>query len=207
MAVICISRQFGAGGRTLGVSLAKRLGYRFADHELMEKVSKELGISDEWFAVTEREGHGEDSLVSTGTVAKILGRIRGGDQDSSGMAAKVRESLCRLIPETAAQGQVVFVGRGSQFYCKDAKDLIRILLVAPVSWREDFLVQHHRLSADEARITIKDWDKNRAAFLRKVTDRDPDDPSLYDLCLNTSLISMDRAESLICELVQMRSSN
>ena len=205
MAVICISRQFGAGGRTLGIKVAERLGYRLADHELMEKVSKELGISKEWFAVTEREGHGEGSLVSTRTVAKILNRIRGGDNDPDDLEAKVLGSFRRLIPETAAQGQVVFVGRGSQFYCKEAKDLIRILLVAPAEWRENFLIENHRLSAEEARTTIKDWDKNRSAFLKNITDRDPDDPSLYDLCLNTGHISMDRAESLICELVRMRS--
>ncbi|MBI9073988.1 MAG: cytidylate kinase-like family protein [Desulfatibacillum sp.] len=204
MAVICISRQFGAGGRTLGMRVAKKIGYRFADHELMEKVSRELGISDEWINVTEREGHGQDSLVSSRAIAKILGRLRGGAESADDLDAKVRNSFSHFIPEIAAGGRVVFVGRGSQFYCQDCENILRIFLVAPVSWREDFLVQNHNLTHSEARRTIKDWDKNRSAFLKKITDRNPDDPSLYDLCLNTSHISMDRAESLICELAQMR---
>nr|MCU0557350.1 cytidylate kinase-like family protein [Desulfobacterales bacterium] len=39
MAVITISRQFGAGGITLGQQLAKKLGYGFIYEEIIEKVA------------------------------------------------------------------------------------------------------------------------------------------------------------------------
>lgn len=36
MAVVSISRQFGAGGRTLGQRVARRLGYRFVDRDVID---------------------------------------------------------------------------------------------------------------------------------------------------------------------------
>ena len=55
MSVLCISRQFGAGSKTLAEAAARRLGYRFADEELVSRVAKEANVVDEWIEVTERE--------------------------------------------------------------------------------------------------------------------------------------------------------
>ena len=40
MAVVTISRKFGAGGRTLARMVAERLGYTFADREIIVRVAK-----------------------------------------------------------------------------------------------------------------------------------------------------------------------
>ena len=34
--VICIGRQFGSGGREIGLGLAKKLGIRFYDKEILK---------------------------------------------------------------------------------------------------------------------------------------------------------------------------
>ena len=41
MAVITISRQFGAGGRTFGNMLSKELGYKFLDDVIIYEISKD----------------------------------------------------------------------------------------------------------------------------------------------------------------------
>ena len=40
MAVITISRQFGAGGKTLGKQVASTLGYTFADEDIIQLIEK-----------------------------------------------------------------------------------------------------------------------------------------------------------------------
>ncbi|MEJ2038986.1 MAG: cytidylate kinase family protein, partial [Desulfosarcinaceae bacterium] len=40
MAVITISRQFGAGGKTLGKKIADALGYTFVDTEIVQKIAE-----------------------------------------------------------------------------------------------------------------------------------------------------------------------
>ncbi len=45
MAVITISRQFGAGGRTLGELISKRLGYRLFDDLIIREIAKHAKVS------------------------------------------------------------------------------------------------------------------------------------------------------------------
>ena len=45
MSVITISRQFGAGGITLGKMIADELGYTFADEDIVKMVAKEANVS------------------------------------------------------------------------------------------------------------------------------------------------------------------
>ncbi|MFP4477370.1 MAG: AAA family ATPase [Desulfatibacillaceae bacterium] len=203
MSVVCISRQFGAGGRTLAGRVAEKLGYEFADTALTHKVAESLNVSDEWVKVTEREGHGRKGLVSSLISSSFVERIAGRNETGS-HEEEVYQAFCRHIPEMAAQDRKVFIGRGSQFVCGDCVDAVRVLLVAPIEWRENFLVENHNLTREESRQTVREWDRNRASFLGKFTDRDPDDPSLYDVTINTSLIRLEWAEALICDLARKR---
>ena len=58
MAVLTISRQFGAGGKTLGARVAQRLGYEFVDEGLLHKVAEKANVSLEWVEGVEREAGG-----------------------------------------------------------------------------------------------------------------------------------------------------
>ena len=48
MAVITISRQFGAGGRTLGKLLSKKLGYNFIEEDIIQKVAEKVNVSKDF---------------------------------------------------------------------------------------------------------------------------------------------------------------
>ena len=43
--IITISREFGSGGRTVGRLVAKALGYKFYDGEIIDEVVKSSGLS------------------------------------------------------------------------------------------------------------------------------------------------------------------
>ena len=55
MSVITISRHFGAGGRTLGEMVSKRLGYAFYDNEVIQLVSVKAKVSEEQVQFLEKE--------------------------------------------------------------------------------------------------------------------------------------------------------
>ena len=46
---ITIARQYGSGGRTVGIMLAEQLGIHYYDKELTKKASEESGISESLF--------------------------------------------------------------------------------------------------------------------------------------------------------------
>ena len=71
MAVITISRQFGAGGTTLGARLSKRLNYRYVNDELIKEVAKNVGVSSLQVRTFEKRGTSKlrkllDKIVSVG---------------------------------------------------------------------------------------------------------------------------------------------
>ena len=61
MAVLSISRQFGAGGWTLGKSISKQLGYKFVSSEIINEMAKEANVSTEWIKGVEK--HAGDWLM------------------------------------------------------------------------------------------------------------------------------------------------
>ena len=58
MAVITISRQYGAGGKTLGQKVARKLGYYFAEDDIIQMVAREAKVSRDWVECIEREAGG-----------------------------------------------------------------------------------------------------------------------------------------------------
>ena len=47
--VICINREYGSGGRTIGEMLSKDLGYHYYDKEILKLASDDSGINEALF--------------------------------------------------------------------------------------------------------------------------------------------------------------
>ena len=72
MAVITISRQFGAGGKTLGKMVADKFGYTFADSEIIKMVAEMANVSTHFVETVEKEAGGKFSKFISKTVSKPL---------------------------------------------------------------------------------------------------------------------------------------
>ncbi|MBW2060410.1 MAG: cytidylate kinase-like family protein [Deltaproteobacteria bacterium] len=202
MAVITISRQFGAGGRTLGEAVARRLGYQFVSQDVVNKIAEEAHVSIDWVRSMEKEAGGllmrlASRLVSSDFIDRHIGEDRS-DFDEEKYAAFLKS----LITSIAASGNVVFLGRGSQFILANRPDIINILLVADFEDRINFISEIWDVKKSEAEQTITARQKRRKTFLKAFDPRDPNDPSLYHLVINISRISLDQAEEMIIWLVE-----
>jgi cytidylate kinase len=62
----------------------------------------------------------------------------------------------------------------------------------------------YQLDEKEARRVVADWEENRSKFLSRFTFSDHNDPGVYTMVVNTSLVSLDQAEDMIVDLVQSR---
>ncbi|MBW2092399.1 MAG: cytidylate kinase-like family protein [Deltaproteobacteria bacterium] len=201
MAIITISRQFGAGGRTLGEAVAKRLGYQFVSQDVVNRVAEEAKVSVDWVKSIEKEAGGRlmrlvNKIVSSDFIDRHVGETRA-DFDEKKYAAFLKS----LITSIAASGNVVFLGRGSQFILSDNPDAINILLVADLEDRINFLSKIWNVKKSEVEQTIMARQKRRKAFLKAFDPRDPNDPSIYHLVINISRVSLELAEEMIVWLV------
>ncbi len=202
MAVITISRQFGAGGRTLGEMVAKKLGYEFYDNEVIQMVSIHAKVSADSVDALEKETGGIFKKVITDVVPKGLKDLIVSRKQETIDEEIYVDILQKIITEIAEDGNAVIIGRGSQYILKDRENTFHVLITADGKDREKFLEEKYDLTHDQAIRAVGQDDRRRANLFRKFGVTDYDQPERYHLVLNTSKLDFDTACELICELVK-----
>lgn len=203
MAVITISRQFGAGGKTFGRRLADTLGYYYADEDIIERAVVEFSVSADGKKIIETEpGDKLKRFISKlNPFGTSLMELPLSDKERYIDGFKYLELLNLIIPKIAKEGNAVIIGRGGQYILHDFKDTYHILLIAKEEDRIKFIEDNYRVSSTRTIQMIKRMTKRRANLYSYFGRKDYDDPKLYDLVLNMSLLSIDKAEELICKLI------
>jgi cytidylate kinase len=202
MAVITISRQYGAGGKTLGEMIANELSYEFADSEIVAKVAEMANVSTHWVETVENEAGGKLSRFITRMVSKpLVDRIL---KDERGYIDEeiYLDYLVLIIAQVADEGDAVILGRGSQYILDDHPDAYHILMIDEFENRVRFMKQHYDLSDSRATKVVRSEDKRRKSLYQKLGKTDYDDPFLYHLVLNMSKVSLEEAKKMVCNLVQ-----
>jgi cytidylate kinase len=202
MAVITISRQYGAGGKTLGKMIADELDYEFGDSEIIAKVAEMANVSTHWVETVENEAGGKLSRFVTRMVSKpLVDRIL---KDERGYIDEkiYLDYLVLIIAQIADEGDVVILGRGSQYILDDHPDAFHILMIDEFDNRVRFMKENYELSESRATRVVRGEDKRRKALYQKLGKTDYDDPFLYHLVLNMSKISLEEAKKMVCGLVQ-----
>jgi cytidylate kinase len=204
MAVITISRQFGAGGITLGKMVSQRLGYTFFENEIIQMVAEKAKVSRSWAESMEKEAGGKiqrliSSMVSKRFVERLLDDQKGYIDEEVYV-----ELLHEIIGKIAAEGNAVILGRGSQYILKDFPDTYHVLLVADKDFRVAFIEKKYALNFKAALQTVSNEDRRRINLYRKFGREDYDSPFHYHLVLNVGRIGIDRAADLMVKLVRNR---
>lgn len=201
MAVITISRQFGAGGKTLAQKLAKSLNYTIVHDEIIEKLAQKFKLTPDGVRAYETEVH-QDLAPDSDLLSpkRFLDYII--DPHKKYMDAKEYESLLKkIIPDIAEKDKVIILGRGSQFILKDRPHTCHLLLVASLADRIRFVQEKYNLSPSDAEKIVNRQSKRRMKLMKVFHHEDFDQPLHYDLVLNMSKLDMDAAVETVCIMV------
>lgn len=201
MAVITISRQYGAGGKTIGKKVAEELNYTFADTDIVQKIAELAKVSPGWVESVEKEAGGRlsrivNKMVSKPLVDRILKDERGYIDEQIYI-----DYLVLLISQLGEEGDVVFLGRGSQYILNDLPDAFHFLLINSYDNRVHFISETYNVSESKANAIVKHEDRRRINLYRKIGKQDYDHPELYHLVINMAKVSMDEALRLIVGMV------
>jgi cytidylate kinase len=193
MAAITISRQFGAGGRTLGEKLCKRFGFRLVDEFVIDELARKAKLKGDWLSAMEKEASSTllsflSSIVSHGLLYRNPAA-----PDKEFERKKYIDFLSSVMAAMAREGGYVLLGRGAQIVLRNHPKVLHILLVAEYEDRVKFMVQRYDLSEEEAKRIIKEKETQRAAVATNIFGVDIDNPGLYHLVLNMSRMPFDWA--------------
>lgn len=201
MAVVTISRHFGAGGHTLGQMLCERFDFRLADASVVDRLARNAKLSPDWLNAMEKEASSPllsmiSTLVSGGIFYKHPGSPAEKDDRQKYIAF-----LTQIFTAMANEGGYVIVGRGAQFILKGHPKAIHVLLVADYESRVSFLMGQHKISRSDAEKTIRAREKERTALASRLFEENIDDASLYQIVLNTGTMPYDWVVDTVSELV------
>jgi len=200
MAVVTISRQFGAGGITLGKMIAESMGYTFADSDIIQRIAKEANVSTNWVESFEKEAGSKVSRFVSNMVSKrMLNRVLG---DSHGyLDEKIYlDYLVLIIAQCADEGNVVILGRGSQYILNDHPDAVHVLLVDEFANRVKFMMDHYDMPRKKAERTVTNEDRRRTNLYKRLGKADYESTMLYHVVLNMGRTDLEAAKAMVCRL-------
>ena len=175
---VCISRQYGCYGFSLGLLLLDILNeesessWKIYHKEILETLATETNLATE---LIEREHMSKPRLIVDFFRSLSKERIPSGFE--------IRNRITTIIRGLALEGHAIIIGQAGSAATHDLKNGISIRLEAPEQWRVKQVAFREGISETKAALSIKEKEQQRE-YLRKIYEkRFPRKPSfnlLYD---------------------------
>lgn len=190
--IINVGRQFGSGGKRIAEALGEKLGIPVYDNELIVKAAEESGFSESLFK--ER-----DEKRRRWGVGNIFGANRYSDPCMGGLNdAEIFRMQSDVIRKIASEGSAIFVGRASDYVLRDM-ECLDVFICAPMEERRKRIAEAQGISEEEAEAMIEKKDRGRAEYYNFFTFGHWGKASGYDLCVDSTLLGIDRTADFIIE--------
>ena len=198
--VVCISSHDGSGAQEAAVTAASALGFRLIDEDIVAKAAVEAGVDEETVADVERRKSTLvrliESLGSAGVGAGYVITPPVPVQDQPASDA-LRGLIRSVIEETADAGSAVIVSHAASLALGDRADVLRVLITASTPTREARLASALGIDEKEAARTLKRSDAGRADYIKRFYGIGDEQPTHYDLVINTDKVTPESAAQLI----------
>ena len=195
---VTIARQYGSGGREIGVKLAELLGVKSYDKELITMAAKKSGISiDELNTADEKA---TNSLLYT----LALGSSNY-NHSSARFNMPINDKLfvvqSELIREIADKEDCVIIGRCGDYVLRDKKNLLSIFIYADQDSRIKRIAERNGITEEEAEDLIAKTDKRRINYYNFYTGRKWGKFDHYSASINSTVLGTDGTAQFIADMV------
>lgn len=201
--VINIGRQLGSGGKTVGEIIARRLGVRLYDKELINLAAEQSGLCPEVFEKA-------DEKESRGVISTMIGYLRAPFVGDDGGTANVlsNDALFKIqsdvIRDLASRESCVFVGRCADYILRDHPRTVNIFIAAGRAERIERLCRLHGIAPGEAESLMDRTDARRAAYYNYYSSGTWGMAETYDLCIDSSVLGIDGTTGFVLEFVERK---
>jgi cytidylate kinase len=182
---ITISRESGSGGKPIAKLVAKKLGFKFYDKDLINLTAKEVKKRK---ALIESLDEKERGLVED-LVYSLLNPDYVADETFF-------KHLCHVMLTLARKGNCVLLGRGANFITQHYGGL-HVRIAAPFLVRAGYTAQFEGLTIYQARERMERFDKERKEFIKEHFGKDPSNANHYDLIINTTDYNIQKAANIV----------
>ena len=203
--IITIGRQFGSGGKEIGEKLAKALGVKFYDEQMLERASKESGLCKEIF-----ESHDEkptNSFLYSLVMDTYSPGYSSGSFNDMPLNHKVFLAQFDAIKKIAEEGPCVLVGRCADYALESNENLVSVFIHADIDSRTKRIARDFDLTDSKAKEMIFKTDKKRASYYNYFTNKKWGDAAGYHYSFCSSKLGIDGTVEAIKEVIKIRENN
>ena len=202
--IITIGREFGSGGREFGRRLAELLKIAYYDREIIAEIAKRTALSEEYVQKIMEHRPIAAFPIHIGRSFSFYPVINPvWDQGQA-----IYQEQHKIIQEMAQKSDCVIVGRCADYILRELKPL-RIFVYSDMENKiarcranidlDDKDAQ--AMSDKELKQHIIDINKNRAKYYEFYTGQDWGDKANYDICVNTTRVSIESAAKAVINLL------
>lgn len=168
MAILTISREFGSGGREIGLAIAEAMQYDYIDRKrILEDMRKEGQLWEQ------KAEHFDENFP------KLWER---NDWAYKGFVALNQSHFMAH----AVKGNVVIIGRGGNFLLKKFPMVLSIRIVAPMEQRVERVMTREGINSENAKWLIEKADDEMSKAVYLIYGRHWNDPREYAMVFDTS---------------------
>ena len=195
--IITIGRQFGSGGKEVGIRVAKELGIPFYDNELLQEAAKKSGLCEKIFQNFDER---PKSLLYSIAMDSYMFSLPGSGAGES-LEQQVYLATYDTIRQIASQGPCVIIGRCADYALADDPNRLSLFIHAPMDVRIQRVAKRQNISPEEARKLIIKTDKRRASYYEYYSSQKWGAVDSYDFCLDSSYLGLGGTVELIQAMV------
>lgn len=185
MSIVAISDTLGSRGDEMGRELARRLGWKFADREVITKAAEQFGeAAGDLHEVTEAR----PTLWERFTDSK----------------RRYLFYVEATVFDLAARDRIVIVGHGATIMLREIRHALRVRVTAPERERMERVQHEHGFTEAAALDAVRDSDGERAARMRYLYQVDMNDAFLYDVTINSQRVDVHEGARLMAEALALQ---
>lgn len=192
--VVTIEREYASGGSLIGRMVSKKLGIPAYDHEILEYIAKEKGISPQNIAAYE-----ENKTNSLLYSLHVISQAMQGAEPEMAYSDRLNFGEQELIRKIADHTGCIIIGRCAAYALRNRGDVLNVFITADKAYRKDRAVREYGVTEAQAEQTLQQYDRRRAAFYKEITGGNWRERSGYAMVLDSSQLGTETCADIIAD--------
>ena len=199
--VITISRQFGTGGHEIGAEIARRLGVKLLDKQILNEVARRNQVVEEAMEKIEtRNPLWRDDFTNFYRNYMAKAEYDGAEQDKT--SHELFEAQCDAIKQIAKKESCVIVGRCGFYIFKDHPNALKIFIHSTEECRKRRIAEKYGLELRDAAAMVVDNDYSRELYTKTYTGCEWFDARNYDISLDVRKFGINGAVDFLMKCIE-----